>query len=212
VNGLLLALLLTLAVFAALWKFTRLPAPWLGVTALILAMALAGYAGSGSPGLHGRPHPPREDALRADTLFATERRQLLEQLGDVGAWLNYADALERAGATQYAVRALQEALRRNPGSADLWVGLGNALAVHAGGFVTPASRMAFNRAARLAPDHPGPPYYLGLALLQGGRPDEALAEWQALADRASPDAPWLPLLRSRIAAVQAALATPERSR
>src|SRR3546814_5020593 len=97
-------------------------------------------------------------AYKGDTSFAMERGALLENLGDVGAWLNFADALQRAGLTERSVEALKVATKAFPDSPDLWVGLGHALVVHGDGLVSPAARLAFARAAQLAPDHPGPAY------------------------------------------------------
>lgn len=197
------ALALGLIAGAGLWWWLR-PR---GVLALALAGALltglAGYAVQGSPGLPDKATPPRAEAYRADTEFAEERGKLLENLGNVGAWLNFADALQRAGLTKYSVEAMTVATRAFPDSPDLWVGLGNALVVHGEGMVSPAAELAFKRAQQIAPDHPGPPYFFGLAWLQAGKPDQAIAVWQELRDRSPPDAPWLPELDRRLAAAKA---------
>ena len=68
---------------------------------------------------------------------------------------------------------IRAGLRSDPDNADLWVGLGNALVVHADGMMSPAAELAFQRAAQIAPDHPGPQFFYGLALAQGGKYDEA---------------------------------------
>lgn len=197
------ALALGLIAGAGLWWWLRPQ----GILALALAGALlaglAGYAAQGSPGLPDKATPPRAEAYRADTEFATERGKLLEDLGNVGAWLNFADALQRAGLTEYSVEAMTVATRAFPDSPDLWVGLGNALVVHGEGMVSPAAELAFKRAQQIAPDHPGPPYFFGLAWLQAGKPDQAIAVWQDLRDRSPPDAPWLPELDRRLAAAKA---------
>ena len=46
--------------------------------------------------------------------------------------------------------------------------------------MTPAAQLAFQRAARIAPDHPGPPFFYGLALAQGGNYAEAERIWRQL--------------------------------
>src|SRR3546814_18153973 len=93
----------------------------------------------GRPDLPSHPVEPRAEAYRGDTSFAEQRGALLENLGDVGAWLNFADALQRAGMTERAVEAMKVATKAFPESQDLWVGLGNARAVPGVGFVSPAS-------------------------------------------------------------------------
>src|SRR3546814_6259959 len=88
--------------------------------------------------------------------------------------------------TERAVEAMKVATKAFPESPDLWVGLGNALAVHGDGFVSPAARLAFARAAEIAPDHPAPLYFLGMAWLQSGQPGEALATWRELREKSPP--------------------------
>lgn len=201
-SGWLPVLALGLVSAAFLWRFahpTGMAA--LGVVAAIL-IGVAGYAMQGHPDLPSAPRAARADAYRGDTSFARERGALLENLGDVGGWLNFADALQRAGLTEKSVEAMKAATRTFPKSPDLWVGLGNALVVHGDGYVSPAARLAFQRAADLEPDHPAPLYFLGMAWLQSGQPAEALAAWQRLRAASPPDAPWLPDLDRKIAAAK----------
>ena len=75
----------------------------------------------------------------------------------------------RAATREGAAELLQNAVRRSPDNADLWVGYGNALVMHGGGMMSPAAQLAFQRAAALAPDHPAPRFFYGLALAQGGQ-------------------------------------------
>ena len=169
-------------------------------TALALGLGLAGYAASGQPGLRSAPAPQR--IVNPDLTPEAEQasKDLLENFGDVRAWLTLSDALIRAGRTETAVEALQSGLDTIPGNADLWVQMGIALVAHANGEVVPAARLAFDRASRLAPDHPAPGYFLGLAWLQAGDADQALATWRALRARSADDAPWVPMLDEKIAA------------
>src|SRR3546814_8262048 len=74
-----------------------------------LAAGLAGYVIQGRPDLPSHPVEPRAEAYRGDTSFAKQRGALLENLGDVGAWLNFADALQRAGMTERAVEEIGRA-------------------------------------------------------------------------------------------------------
>ena len=46
------------------------------------------------------------------------------------------------------------------------------------GGVSPAARFAFDRAMKLAPDHPGPPFFLGLELIRSGAFREARPWWR----------------------------------
>ncbi len=174
-------------------------APLLAV-ALALGVGIAGYAISGSPGQPSAPAPARSINPRLTPEAETASKQLLENFGDVRAWLTLSDALIRDGRTETAIYSLQSALEAIPGNAELWVQLGIAMVAHAQGEVVPAARLAFDRASRLEPEHPAPGYFLGLAWLQSGDVDQALATWRALRDRSPADAPWVPMLDSRIAA------------
>lgn len=162
--------------------------------AAALAVAGVGYALTGSPGQPSAPAPVKA----VDPKFTPEAekasKELLENFGDVRAWLTLTDFLIREGRTETAVTALESGLDAIPGSADLWVQLGIALVAHANGEVVPAARLAFDRAARLEPDHPAPGYFLGLAWMQSGDVDKALGSWEALKARSAPDAPWVPML------------------
>jgi cytochrome c-type biogenesis protein CcmH/NrfG len=167
---------------------------------LALAAGVAGYAMVGSPGLKAQPAPVKVENPDLTPEAEKASKQLLDNFGDVRAWLTLSDALIRAGRTETAVYSLESALEAIPGNADLWVQLGVALVAHANGEVVPAARLAFDRAARLAPDHPAPSYFLGLAWMQAGETEKALETWRALRARSADDAPWVPSLERQIAA------------
>jgi cytochrome c-type biogenesis protein CcmH len=168
--------------------------------ALALGVGLGGYAMMGSPELKAQPAPARVENPDLTPEAEKASKQLLENFGDVRAWLTLSDALIRAGRTETAVYTLDSGLEAIPGNADLWVQLGVALVAHANGEVVPAARLAFDRASRLAPDHPAPSYFLGLAWMQSGQTDKALETWRALKARSTPDAPWVRMLDQQIAA------------
>lgn len=168
-----------------------------------LGVAATGYALTGRPDLPARPAPKAPLDPRFTPEAEKARATLLEDLGDVGAWITLSNALIREGRTQLAVEAMEQATRAIPGEVDLWVQLGVALVTHAEGEVVPAARLAFDRAARLDPGHPAPRYFLGLAWLQAGRPKEALEVWRALQAETPPDAPWAGQLKRMLAAAEA---------
>jgi cytochrome c-type biogenesis protein CcmH/NrfG len=179
---------------------SRVPA--LLAVAAALALGIGGYWFTGSPGLPARPAPH----VALDAAFTPDaekaRNALLEDLGDVGAWITLSNALIRAEKTELAVEATQQAVAAIPGDVNLWVQMGVALVAHAEGEVVPAARLAFDRASRLDPSHPAPRYFLGLAWLQAGRPKDALAVWYELKAMTPPDAPWAQELNRMIAAAE----------
>lgn len=177
---------------------------WLGAALLV---GLAGYAWQGSPVLEGRPTEPLherpvEGSTEINEDFLDNRNASSER------WIMFAEAMNRRGDHMNAAHAIQNAIDTDPDNADLWVALGNALLLHGEGQMNPAAQLAFERAAQIAPDHPGPPFFLGLALAQAGRLDDAEATWRALLERTPEDAPYRADLESRLASVARAQGRP----
>jgi len=196
--GALIALLLAAATFAGVIAWGR-PARGPGVLLLAaLLLAGAGYVAQGRPALGGSPTPPRAGRIAGDPLFAAERTIWLGKVGPEADLLASADTWIARGSPDYAVGILRGAVARAPGSMALWLGLGNALATHADGNITPAARYAFGRAAAIAPAHPAPLYFLGLAYAANGQFDLAERVWQALLAATPADAPYRRLILLRL--------------
>ena len=200
------------SVFAVMAFVLKLPRSGWEITGAALLFGIAGYALQGHPGQAGAPHPPAETAKLADEALLKERQQMGEAFGKGQTWLVLADALTRQGQFGAAADVLHKALSASPKDADLWVGLGNALVGHSDGMITPAAQYAFQKAADIAPDHPGPPFFMGLALAQTGRLAEARALWAKLLDRSLPDAPYRADLVARLARLDSMLAAQGQSR
>lgn len=171
-------LLLAGAVLIGLWRWVRRDMGALQFLAAALLIALAGYAWQGRPGLDGAPKARGADERRPASDFAQLRRPLLGEFTPAGAWLTAAEALTQTGSTESAVNMIRGRLEQSPRSMELWLGLGDALIQHAGGMLTPAAEMAFNRAAQSAPDHPAPRFFYGLALARNGQIEPAQAYWR----------------------------------
>ena len=105
------------------------------------------------------------------------RQALIGHFDYADTWLNMADALASRGNTLDAAKLLQSQAERHPRDYKLWIGLGNALTDHAR-TITPAGRLAFERAAELAPGYPAPPFFLGLAEARSGNTEAAVRLWQ----------------------------------
>lgn len=173
----------------ALWRFGKLDRTAFRLTGVALFLALVGYGIQGSPGIPGTP-VEAADAGDTGEIPANLRKTFASSMNAEGQWLSLADALIQAGRPRSAVSLLAEATRKAPQNPDIWVGLGNALVVYGGGQMSPAAQFAFQRAAAISPDHPGPPFFLGLGLAQAGKFDEAGAVWRSLLARAPANAPW----------------------
>lgn len=205
-TGIAIALGLAIVVGLLLWRVGRLPRATLELAGAALLIGVAGYAWQGKPAQPGSPIAAEPDPVELDPALIAQRKAITGQFGTEAQWLDYADTLERLGQTRLAVVAMKSGLKENPDSANLWVGLGNALVVHGGGMMSPAAEFAFQRAASIAPEHPGPPFFFGLALAQSGKLDEANAIWTALLERTPEDAPWRADLQSRLSQLRLQMA------
>ena len=203
------ALVIALAAlsFAALAFLLKVPrGGWEAVGAALL-LGLAGYALQGSPGQPGAPKAAAAQRKgNGDALVAA--RQQLRDSGAQGAnsWLVIGDAMARNGQYADAAGVLLGAVEQNPKDTEGWLALGNALVGHSEGALTPAALYAYQRAATAQPAHPGPPFFLGLALAQSGRLNEARAMWAELLARSPKQAPWRADLAERLARLDAFIA------
>ena len=197
--GWLVVVGIVVAVGALLWKWGKLPRSAFEPVAAALLLGLAGYALQGRPDVQGKPVQPRAEASQFDEKQAETRAQMGQRFGSAPNWLVAADGAMRAGVPQAAVTYIKSGLKEHPRDPDLWVGLGNALIVHNGGMISPAATYAFQRAADIAPEHPGPPFFMGLAHAQSGQFQQARAIWTELLARAPAEAPWRADLEARLA-------------
>ena len=204
--GWLLILILAAILLLALWKFGKFDRTALQFVAAAILLAMAGYAWQGRPGMAGKPVPPPVRLQLPESAFAETRGDMLGRFDSAAAWLTLAESYQRSGDTQSGAGILRSALRKSPRDPDLWVGLGNALVIHADGMMTPSAELAFRRASEIAPEHPGPKFFYGLALAQGGKFDEADAIWRGLIQNAPPGVEWRGMVEERLAMLQQARA------
>jgi cytochrome c-type biogenesis protein CcmH len=199
--GWIILIALVAIAFVLLWRFANLPRTGIELLGAALLIGLAGYAWQGSPAQPGSPVTSREAVGKVDAEAMIAQRKMRTGTGDEGAWLDMGDALARAGATREAVLAIRSGIRDHRNSPDLWVGLGNALVAHGDGVVSPAAVFAYQHAAALSPEHPGPPFFYGMALVQQGNIQEAANVWRGLLARTPKNAPWRADLTARLAAI-----------
>ncbi len=204
--GWLFIMLFALLTLGLLWRFARLDRNGLQFVASALLLAMAGYAWQGRPGLAGSPKRAAGSASVPDSQFTQMRRDLLGRFDSADSWLAMAEAYQRDGETAEGAMMIRQGLKQHPRDADLWVGYGNALVIHGDGMMSPAAQLAFQRAAEIAPDHPGPKFFFGLALAQGGRFDEAERIWRDLLASAPPSAAWRSAIERQLQALQQARA------
>lgn len=204
--ALALLLILALAAFVAIWRFARLDRAGVQFLASALLLACAGYAWQGSPGLAGSPRAEAARPPLPQTAFAALRKDMFGQFDSADRWLGMAERYIERGDTRQGAGLIRSALRANPNNAILWTGYGDALVLHGNGVLGPAADLAFRRAVGLAPRHPGPRIFYGIALAQNGRFDEAEARWREALALSPADAPWREGLERQIEMVREARA------
>ena len=142
-----------------------------------LMLGAAGYALQGSPAMPARDASPNALTVPDDPTLTNLRDRLFGSFTGDGAYAIAADAMERAGERRAAVQAVLGGLHRYPRSPLLWTALGTSYVIHDGGQVSPPASFAFQQAMRLAPLHPGPPFFAGLAYVRAGDYAKGHAYW-----------------------------------
>jgi len=194
--GWLILLALFALSLAILWR-RGVPQGLLTAAAAALMVGAAGYAVQGRPDLRGAP---AEGSEGRDIFPLTEARHaFFGQFAPGENWLRMSEALARDGKSEDAVGILQNAVRRYPGDAQLWIGLGNALVDHGHG-LTPPAELAYRRASELN-SGPAANFFYGLAMARSGHRDEAVAIWRDILDHTPKDVSWRPLVEQGVAAL-----------
>lgn len=159
-----------------LWVLGVGRAVWSMIGAALM-LGAAGYALQGRPTQPGSPAEAAAGGIEIDPGIVKLRGAMTGNFTAEAAYLTAADAMLRAGEPDAAVAVMLGGIRKMPDDMSLWMGLGDALAHHDGGYVSPAALFAFRRAMALAPNHPAPPFFLGLAYVRAGDFAEARGYW-----------------------------------
>lgn len=208
--GLVGGLLLAMVAWTLLWRSRRVGTPALQLAGAALLAGLSGYALQGRTNLSGSPASQRAPEVLPPAIPLELATEYFGRFNGAYSWLTFANGYLKRGDSGSAIQALESGLRARPRDPELWIALGNALIIHAGGRMPPAARLAFETSRRVAPDHPAPPFFFGLAMLGQAQPRVALEIWRDSLASAPRDAPWRDRLAKRIAFVELGerLATP----
>lgn len=199
-------LLVAAAIFGLMVFACKMPRSGFELAGAALLVGIAGYALQGHPSMPGAPKAPVENKRAADEALIKQRQQMGDAFAQGQSWLILADGLARQGQFGAAAEVLRKGAEQFPKDADIWVSMGNALVGHSDGLITPSAQFAFQKAATLSPDHPGPPFFMGMALAQSGRLAEARTIWDELLQRSPADAPYRADLSERIQRIDSMLA------
>ena len=184
----------------------RLPRAGYMLFGATLLFGLAGYALQGAPDMPSAPKPAAARPSETGFALIDSRRALFNPDRPPTAMLTLADAYSRQGRHGDAAEILRGAVSTAPTDGESWVALGNALVEHAEGQLTPAALYAFGEADKVAPGHPGAPYFLGVSLIRSGQPGQARGIWAEVLENADADAPWRPAFEERLARLDQLLA------
>lgn len=198
---------LALVAFGVIAFVFRLPRALWEVVGAALLLGVAGFAFQGSPAQPGAPKAPAEKVGEGASATEIAERQKLAEGNIAGdRHVIIADALARHGQYADAAEVLRGAVEQDAANAPAWLAMGNALVAHADGTISPAAIYAYGQAARAAPGSAGPPFFLGMALIQSGRLGEGRAIWADLLARSPKDAPWRGDLEKRLGELDTFLA------
>lgn len=174
---------------------------WSGVIAALLIGA-GGYASQQHASLPSRIARSDRNPVVIDPTTVALRGAMLGQFTGDGAYLIASDALMRGGNRPSGARVVSMGLNAYPRSLTLWTGYGTAIAQH-DGTVSPAAAFAFDQATRLAPEHPAPPYFRGLAYAESGDFGAARRYWLRALALTPPTAAYRSVIADQIATLEA---------
>lgn len=182
----------------------RRPAVAVGCALAIVVVAVPLYARLGSPGVPGEPFAGRNLSSTLVASIARIERHLEDHPDDGRGWEVLAPVYLKLGRYDEAARARRKALDLLGDTAQRQSDLGVALAMADGGVVTAEAKTAFDRAVALEPDNVQAVFFLGVAAHQDGDDGTAAGIWRALIARSPVGAPWLPMVRERLAQISPA--------
>ena len=198
-----------LLAFAAL-VVLRLPKMLWSFAGAALFLGAAGYAWQGRPGVAAYNATAATQPIAVEPAMIALRDRLMGRYTGDGAYLIASDAMLRTGDTAAATQVVLGGIRAFPSSFILWTQLGTNLALHDGDQMSPPALAAFRQAIRLAPKHPAPFYYMGLAYVRAGNLPAALPLWKRAAALSVPGSEYGRDIARQLAMLDRALKIPQR--
>ena len=155
----------------------RVPRLLWSLVASFLMLGATGYTLQGKPELRGQPAVADAVKLPVDPAYKDMRDAMFGRFGGESIYFGISDRQLGDGDTELAANVVIGAARYTPKNVAFWAELGNVIALHDHGMVSPTSLFAYREAMRLAPDHPGPPFFLGWAYVREGQLAAARPYW-----------------------------------
>lgn len=180
--------LLALASAVILWRMRVAPALWSLVGAALMLGAI-GYSIQGRPGQPGvSVEQAKREPRTIDPAMKELRQAMFGRFNFEESYFIAADAMLSSGAVAPAAQVMLGGVQKAPRSGALWTWLGMMLVEKDGGTLSPAAKLAFEQGIRLAPDHPGPRFFYGLAHARTNDFEGTRALWLQALNRTPRDA------------------------
>lgn len=197
-----------LAAFALLVAL-RVARPVWTLVAAFLMLGAAGYARQQHADLPGSPVAADALKLPVQPDYRDMRDALYGRFNAEAAYFAISDSQLAAGDATFAGQVIEGGLKALPKDIALWSEYGNIIALHDEGAVSPAALAAFDRAMTLAPQHPGPPYFLGYAYVRAGEFAKARLAWARALALTPMNASYRGEIAEELAALDQMLAQPQ---
>jgi cytochrome c-type biogenesis protein CcmH len=170
---------------------------------LVPAVALVFYYYIGD---YGRADVPRAERLAAaetsndwEAMLARVEQQLDKNPNDVEGWQLLIPNYLNMGRYADAAHAIDNVIRINGPTAELYSSLAEALVFENKGLMTAPAIAIVREALKLDPKHPKALYYRALELVQEGKVEDAKSAFTSLLAQAPPGAPWRKNVEQEIA-------------
>ncbi len=171
-------------------------------------VALAIYGAQGTPELPGQPLSARMEPVTADgdmdmaQAVARIETHLQQNPEDGQGWEVIAPVYIRMGRFDDAAMAYRRAIGVLGEEPDRLANFGEALVMASEGIVSSSAREAFEQALTHDARHPKARFFLATAAQQDGDEGIALERYRSLLADSPPDAPWVEVVRRRIAGLE----------
>jgi cytochrome c-type biogenesis protein CcmH len=151
------------------------------------------------PAAHGSAKPD-QPVGNVDTMIASLQEKLKQDPDNAEGWRMLGWSHFETGDLMKSAEAYRRAAQVEPGNAENWSSLGEALQT-ASTDVSPEAKGAFERAIGIDPKDPRARYFLGVQKDMSGQHEAAVEDWVALLKDTPPGAPWETDLRRTITQV-----------
>ncbi len=148
------------------------------------------------------PHPAGGGSTESMAQLTDRLAKRLEaNPGDAEGWSLLARSYQQLNRHREAVGALERAVTLTNREPQMVATLGEARIMAADGSVIPQARAEFEEVLKAEPKDPRSRFYIAVAETQAGNMQKGLDQLVSIARDATPDAPYLPMLRERIGAL-----------